>query len=62
MNTIFGVILIVVGVFNFFYPKKSWWIEGGFLFKSVEPSETSLKMRKMIGGITVVFGLFLLFT
>lgn len=58
LNTVFGILLIIVGIFNFFFPQKSWFLEGGFLFNNT-PSQLTLKLRKVIGGLTAIFGIIL---
>lgn len=60
MNIIIGFIAIIVGIFNFIFPKKSWMIEGGFLSKSRKPSASTLKTRRVSGAVLILIGIYLL--
>ena len=56
-----GVVLVLVGIFQFVSPETMWKFNWGWRFKNAEPSELALKMGMLGGALTVILGVILFF-
>lgn len=52
-----GILLILTGIFNVFFPKAAWYLEIGWKVKDSEPSEGALILHRVIGIILCIVGI-----
>jgi len=50
--------LILIGLFNIFFPRAAWYLEIGWRIKDSEPSEGALIFHRVIGVIFCIAGIF----
>ncbi|HHV45910.1 MAG TPA: hypothetical protein GXX53_03230 [Tissierellia bacterium] len=50
--------LILIGLFNIFFPRAAWYLEIGWKIKDSEPSEGALIFHRVIGVIFCIAGIF----
>lgn len=60
-HTLFAVICIAIGLFNFFCPYAAWYLTRGWQFKGAEPSDIALIIAKLSGVIAAVIGIVFFF-
>ena len=51
-----GIILLVVGAFNYKWPEKTFNIEKGWKYKYLEPSDHAMELRQYFGKTTALIG------
>ncbi len=56
-----GVVLVLLGVFQFVSPETMWKFNWGWRFKNAEPSDFALKMGMLSGALTIVLGIIVFF-
>ena len=56
-----GVVLVLVGVFQFVSPETMWKFNWGWRFKNAEPSDLALTMGMLGGVLTIVLGIVVFF-
>lgn len=56
-----GLLLVAIGVFPAFWPKKAWFLETGWRFKDAEPSDAVIFLNRLGGGILIVVGIVFFF-
>ena len=56
-----GVVLALVGFFQFCSPETVWTFNWGWRFKNAEPSDLALSMGRLGGALTIVLGIILFF-
>lgn len=56
-----GLLLVVIGVFPVFWPKKAWFLDTGWRFKNAEPSDATIFLTRLGGGILIVVGIVFFF-
>ena len=56
-----GVILVLLGVFQFVSPETMWKFNWGWRFKNAEPSDLALKVGMLSGALTIVLGIVMFF-
>lgn len=53
-----GFIILLLGLFNLFFPKAAWYLEIGWKLKDAEPSDGVLILNRVIGIIVCIIGVF----
>ncbi|MBO7748732.1 hypothetical protein I8J29_31640 [Paenibacillus sp. MWE-103] len=61
MFGLFGLLFIIIGILNVFFPQAGWYMRYGWQFRNAEPSDAALIMNRVGGVIAVVIGIFVLF-
>ncbi|KEO84154.1 DUF6199 family natural product biosynthesis protein [Tumebacillus flagellatus] len=61
MNTLFALIIILIGVLNVLFPQAAWYLRAGWQFKNAEPSDAALIMGRVSGVIAILIGIVFLF-
>lgn len=56
-----GVVLVLVGLFQFVSPETMWKFNWGWRFKNAEPSDFALKAGMFSGVLTIVLGIIMFF-
>ena len=56
-----GVVLVLVGLFQFVSPETMWKFNWGWRFKNAEPSDFALKVGMFSGALTIVLGIIVFF-
>lgn len=51
-------LLILIGLFNVFFPRAAWYLEIGWKIKDSEPSEGALIFHRVMGVIFCIVGIF----
>lgn len=57
MNILFGIIIIIVGIFNISKPEKAWYLSEGWKFRDAEPSDLAIFFIRVVGFVAIVGGL-----
>jgi uncharacterized membrane protein len=53
-----GFIILLIGLFNIFFPRAAWFLEIGWKIKDAEPSETALILNRVVGIIICIIAIF----
>ena len=56
-----GVVLALVGLFQFVSPKTMWKFNWGWRYKNAEPSDLALSIGMLSGVLTIVLGIIVFF-
>ena len=59
-NLFFGIICLLIGLFNLFCPYGAWFLGYGWRYENAEPSDLMLIATRIIGGFITLIGLFFL--
>jgi hypothetical protein len=58
---LFGLLFIIIGVVNLFFPQVGWYMTEGWKFKDAEPNDAALIMGRIGGFISVIIGFVIMF-
>lgn len=53
-NPLLGIVFLVIGIWNTFFPYSSWYASYGWRYKNVEPSDTALVLTRCGGVIALI--------
>ncbi len=56
-HPLLSLALLALGIWGISAPKSIWWLNHGWRFKNAEPSELSLAVYRIIGGLEVLFAI-----
>ena len=59
-DLIFGIICLLIGLFNLFCPYGAWFLGYGWRYENAEPSDLALIATRIIGGFIALIGTFFL--
>lgn len=62
MKSIFGFLLLIVGGLSAISPETAWQLNMGWKFKDAEPSDAYLLYTRIVGIVSCLIGLVLIFT
>lgn len=58
---LWGLVVIVIGVFNICAPYGTWFLEHGLYYENAEPSDVALNLIRACGVIAIVVGVIMMF-
>lgn len=59
-NILLILLLLVVGIFNLFFPQTAWYLAYGWHYSNAEPSDAALVFNRVGGGVAVFIALILI--
>ena len=59
--TLFGIVMLVGGLFNTISPQTAWYLSDGWKFKDAEPSDAALGLTRVGGAACILIGAILIF-
>lgn len=60
-SPLLGFLMIILGIFNLASPRTAWYLSYGWHYKDAEPSDVSLALARVGGGVLVLVGVIMLF-
>lgn len=57
-----SILILLVGIWFFFFPRSVWWLARGRHYQNVEPSQLSLTLYRLLGLLVTVAGIISFFS